>query len=139
MANRTIRTTEKETLLLEALRERPVFSSACRKARVSRVAFYEWRRDDPAFDANVLAARQQGLDAIEDALHQRALKNDTTAGIFLLKSLRRDVYGDRVDHRHAGSIRHDHRHWTVEQLTDAEIEALLPIAERVMQRQEVAP
>lgn len=97
---RTIRTPEKEKAILEALREKPIYAAACRKARVSKVAFFEWRRDDPEFDKRVLAAREQGLDAIEDALSTRGLKDDTTAAIFLLKSLRREIYGDKVEHRH---------------------------------------
>lgn len=95
----TIRTPEKEALLLDALRDRPVYAAACRKARISKQAFSEWRRDDPAFDRRVKAAREEGLDAIEDALSRRGLKDDTTAAIFLLKSLRREIYGDKVDHR----------------------------------------
>lgn len=77
-------------------------SAACRKAKVSRVAFYQWRHDDPEFDADVLAAREEGLDALEDALITRGLKNDTTAAIFMLKSLRREVYGDRATLEHTG-------------------------------------
>ena len=101
---RTIRTPEKEDAILEALRERPVYAQACRKARVSKVAFYAWRRDDPDFDRRVVAAREEGLDALEDALASRGLKDDTTAAIFLLKSLRREVFGDKVEHTHRVSL-----------------------------------
>jgi hypothetical protein len=59
--------------------------------------FYEWRRDDPAFNERVLEAREQGLDALEDALVTRGMKDDTTAAIFLLKSHRRETYGDRLN------------------------------------------
>jgi hypothetical protein len=100
----TIRTPEKEAAILEALRDRPVFAAACRKARVSKAAFFDWRRDDPEFDKRVLAAREEGLDALEDALASRGLKDDTTAAIFMLKSLRRELYGDKVDHTVAVSL-----------------------------------
>lgn len=100
----TIRTPEKEAVLLDALREKPVFTAACRRARISREAFNQWRRDDPDFNQRVLAAREQGLDALEDALSTRGLKNDTTAAIFMLKSLRREIYGDKVDHTHRVSL-----------------------------------
>lgn len=104
MANQTIRTPEKEKAILAALRERPVYASACRKARVSRAAFNDWKRDDPAFAARVKEASDEGLDALEDALAGRGLKDDTTAAIFLLKSRRRDTYGDKIDHTHKGLI-----------------------------------
>jgi hypothetical protein len=107
MANVTIRTPEKAEVLLAALRERPVYGAACRKARISRNAFNEWRRDDPEFNRRVLAARDEGDDAIEDALATRALKDDTTAAIFLMKSRRRETYGDRIDHTHRGMITFD--------------------------------
>lgn len=94
----TIRTPEKELALTAALHDRPSWSSACRKARISRAAFYDWKDSDPDFAKRMDAARNIGLDALEDALVQRGLKNDTTAAIFMLKSLRRDVYGDRVAH-----------------------------------------
>jgi hypothetical protein len=104
VANITIRTPEKRQAILAALRERPSFSAACRKAKISRFAFYSWRHDEPEFDADVLTAREEGLDALEDALVTRGLKNDTTAAIFMLKSHRREVYGDRQQIEHSGEI-----------------------------------
>jgi hypothetical protein len=71
VANRTIRTPEKEERILCALRERPVFSYACKKARIAKSAFYAWRHDDALFDQAVEDARQEGLDALEDALMDR--------------------------------------------------------------------
>lgn len=100
---RTTRTPEKTAAILEALREKPSYSAACRKARVPRRTFYEWRDADADFDAACIAARNEGLDALEDALVTRGAKNDTTAAIFMLKSLRREVYGDRVQHEHGGT------------------------------------
>ena len=94
----TIRTPEKEAILLAALREKPVFKAACRKARISKNAFHEWRRDDPAFNARVLAAREEGLDALEDAVIDDGMTGNTVAAIFMLKSHRRAIYGDRVKH-----------------------------------------
>jgi hypothetical protein len=104
MSNITIRTPEKEAIILEALRERPVYVFACRKARIGRPAFHQWRRDDPEFAERVKNAREEGYDAIEDALNSRALKDDTVAGIFMLKSHRREVYGDKIEHTHSGLI-----------------------------------
>lgn len=104
MANITKRTPEKEIVILDALRQKPVYSAACRKARISNVAFHAWRRDDPAFAERVRVAREEGYDALEDALTTRAMRDDTTAAIFMLKSHRRAIYGDKVDHTHRGLI-----------------------------------
>jgi hypothetical protein len=93
----TIRTPEKEIALTAALHERPSYLSACRKANISRAAFYQWKQSDPAFAERIEAARNVGLDALEDALIARGLKNDTTAAIFMLKSHRREIYGDRLN------------------------------------------
>lgn len=98
MANLTKRTPEKDAVILQALREKPTYASAARRARVSRQQLYVWRRDDPDFDAACIAARNEGLDALEDKLIERGMKNDTTAAIFMLKSLRRETYGDKIQH-----------------------------------------
>lgn len=107
MANRTIRTPEKEQAILNALELHPSKTRACRTARVGRVTFYEWCKDDPDFAAKVETAREHGIDAIEDALMKDAVEgNNTTAAIFLLKSFRRERYGDRqhVDLNTSGSL-----------------------------------
>jgi hypothetical protein len=96
LANRTIRTPEKEAKLLDALRERPVLTSALKRARIGRRTYYEWRDADPLFAQAVKDAIEEGLDALEDALIERGLANDTTAAIFMLKSRRRDIYGDKA-------------------------------------------
>jgi hypothetical protein len=133
MANQTIRTPEKEGIILAALRERPVFSYAITKARIGRQAFYDWRHDDPAFEERLLAARQQGIDAIEDSLTRRALSNDTTAAIFLLKSLRPTVYGDRVKVTHGGTLTHQHQDLSL--LSDDELRQLRALAMKIEARQ----
>jgi hypothetical protein len=92
----TIRTPEKEAVILDALREHPSYNRACRKARIVKSSLWTWRRDDPAFAARCEAAREDGIDALEDALMERGTKDDTTAAIFLLKSWRRERYGDRL-------------------------------------------
>jgi hypothetical protein len=92
----TIRTPEKEAVILDALREHPSYNRACRKARIVKSSLWTWRRDDPAFAERVEAAREEGLDAVEDSLMERATTDDTTAAIFLLKTWRRKRYGDHV-------------------------------------------
>jgi hypothetical protein len=100
----TIRTPEKEIALTEALREKPSVRLACRRARISRNAYYDWIHADPAFKARMDAAKEQGCDALEDALVDRALKTDTTAAIFLLKAHRPETYRDTHAVTHEGGL-----------------------------------
>jgi hypothetical protein len=89
-------TPEKEQQVLDALREKPMYTSAARKARVTRQTLYNWRMANPDFAERCEQARAEGFDALEDALVTRGLKSDTTAAIFLLKSWRPERYGDKA-------------------------------------------
>lgn len=100
----SIRTPENETELLQALRVKPTFRYAARRARVSKSAFADWRRDDAAFAARCNAARLEGMQEVIDELVDRGLDGDTTALIFLAKSYFRETFGDKVDHTHQGMI-----------------------------------
>lgn len=106
MANRTIRTTEKELLILEALEEKPSFRSAVRKARIAWSTFAQWRKDDPDFARRCEEARERGYEALEDNLAEVSLDpkhpQAITASIFLLKGARPQRYRDRVTNEHTG-------------------------------------
>lgn len=108
MANVTKWSPEKEAVILEALETKPSYASAARKARISRTTLNRWRREDAAFDARCQQAREAGMDAIEDNLINRGLMGDTTAAIFMLKSWRRERYGDKQETTHKGQILHKH-------------------------------
>ena len=109
----TIRTTQNRKRFLAAIADSGNITAACEAARLSRAAMYAWRADDPSFAAEWDAALELGLDSLEDELMRRA-KDGTlrpvfqggelvghireysdTLGIFMLKSRRRHVYGDR--------------------------------------------
>jgi hypothetical protein len=92
----TTLTPEKEAVVLDALREKPVYNAAARKARVTRQTLHNWRKADPGFAERCEQARADGFDAVEDALITRAVKDDTTAAIFMLKSWRPERYGDKA-------------------------------------------
>lgn len=105
MANITIRTPEKAEIVLDALRTKPTYTFAARKARIGRPTLIQWRKDDPAFEERVQAARLDGMVAVVDKLIERGLDDDdTTALIFLAKSYFRETFGDKVDHVHRGLI-----------------------------------
>lgn len=99
-------THQKKAAILAALELHPSKSRACRAARVPRKTLYNWCAADADFKAAVAVAQELGIDAVEDALFQVAMKDDTTAKIFTLKSWRRDRYGDKraVDVNLSGSL-----------------------------------
>lgn len=99
----TIRTPEKRQAILDALRLHPSITRACRSARISRNAFYEWRNDDSEFAAEIEASREKGIDALEDSLFRDAIDgHNTTAAIFMLKSWRPDRYRETTRHELTG-------------------------------------
>lgn len=87
---------EWETDFLAQLAKLPNVAEACRAAGVTRQAAYQARQADPEFASRWKDALDESTDDLVGKLYERALKDDTTAAIFLLKSHRRDVYGDRV-------------------------------------------
>lgn len=101
---------------LAALAAWPDVSKACEAAGISRRTAYRERQADEDFALAWHDAINVSLDQVEAALIERALKSDTTAAIFLLKSHRRDVYGDNLKLEHSGRIGHDLEGLTDEQL-----------------------
>lgn len=86
-------------VFLQRLIESPNIAAACRRARISRQAAYQERAADPEFAAAWEAARQMGLDALEDKAIGRAEKESDTLMIFLLKAHRPERYN--MPQRHA--------------------------------------
>lgn len=103
------------TPFLAALRQAPNVSGAAKAAGIDRTIAYDTYRADPAFAAAWDDAIEQSVDRAVKELYRRAIdgveKPVTVAGerevireysdtllIFLLKSHRREVYGDKVEH-----------------------------------------
>tara|TARA_R110000824_G_scaffold303833_3_gene491677 strand:+ start:1184 stop:1600 length:417 start_codon:yes stop_codon:yes gene_type:complete len=83
-------------VFLEALKAMPVVRLACEHAGVSRKTAYQWRDQNEEFRAEWRSALEDGIDMIEAQLHARARTSSDRAAMFLLRSLRREVYGDHV-------------------------------------------
>ena len=49
-------------------------SATCRALKMSRFAVWKWRKEDPAFDAAVTAARRMANEALEDMAIRRAMQ-----------------------------------------------------------------
>jgi len=91
-------------VFLEALRAMPVVRLACEHAGISRKTAYQWREQNAEFREQWNDAIEDGIDMVEAQVHARARQTDTRAAIFLLKSHRRELYGDKVDVDVSGSL-----------------------------------
>lgn len=52
---------------------------------VSRTQFYNWCKEDPAFNERVESSKESMIDYVESKLIERIQSGDTTAIIFFLK------------------------------------------------------
>lgn len=87
--------------LIEALREAPFISQACKKLGVARATFYRWR-EEQEFEGEVQEAlkmgRERGCDMAEMALYKSIQNENMTAIKFFLQNndpryaLKRPIY-----------------------------------------------
>jgi hypothetical protein len=82
-------------VFLEALRNSPNVKAACRAADIARSLAYREKAADPAFGEAWDDAIADAVDDLEEAAFHRARTESDTLAIFLLKSHRRDVYGEK--------------------------------------------
>jgi hypothetical protein len=86
---------EWEDAFLTSYRVYPNVGNSCAIAGISRATFLNWKKKCARFREEVEHAHEDGLDAIEYRMMQRAKEKDTLAGIFILRNQRPDVYGDK--------------------------------------------
>jgi|TARA_R110002020_G_scaffold166144_5_gene353992 hypothetical protein len=89
---------------IEALRTIPVVRLACERAGISRKTAYQWRERDENFRQRWDEALADGIDVLEAQAHARARNGSDRLLEFLLKNLRRRVYGDKVGVDVSGSL-----------------------------------
>ncbi len=93
---------EWKDVFLSVLRVMPVIRTACERSGVSRKTVYQVRERDAEFAKAWDEAKEDGIDRIEEHVIAQALNENITAGIFLLKTLRRNVYGQKFEHSGTG-------------------------------------
>lgn len=116
---KTTRSTRKKAevwkpVFLAQLNLAPNVAAACRAANIDRTTAYSHKQDDPEFSAAWDAALELSLDEAEGELHRRAVlgyekpvyqggelvghlqEYSDTLLIFMLKSRRRPIYGERL-------------------------------------------
>lgn len=101
-------------VFLAQLNLAPNVAAACRAANIDRTTAYSHKQDDPEFSAAWDQALELSLDEAEGELHRRAVlgyekpvyqggelvghlqEYSDTLLIFMLKSRRRPIYGERL-------------------------------------------
>lgn len=76
---------------------------SCQAAGVTRQAYYNWRSIDAAFADEADAARDAGVDQLEDVARARAMETSDTLLIFLLKANRPEKYRETQRLEHTGA------------------------------------
>jgi hypothetical protein len=109
-ANRTNRAPKKKTVLdwkehfLDIFRLTANISAACKAVGISRDTFYRRRDSDKAFAEELIEAREDAIEALEFEARRRAMDRSDLLLMFLLKAHRPELYRDKFEVKHAGSI-----------------------------------
>jgi hypothetical protein len=96
---RTTQTTPKERrdwrpVFLEAYGRLGIISGACKVAKVGRTNVYTERVRNPEFAEAWDEVEQHGIDEVELAARMNALAGNAPMQMFLLKTRRRELYGE---------------------------------------------
>jgi len=83
-------------VFIRAVSEGNTVTDAARAAGVNRATPYRWKEQDPEFGEAWEDARNECVDLLEGEAKRRALAGSDTLLIFLLKSYRPEVFGERV-------------------------------------------
>lgn len=102
MANRTKRTPQREQAILTRIRQGGSIYAACQDAGIGRTTLHEWRTEDPAFDAKVIEAYEDGTDTLEEVALSMAVQGSVPVLLATLKARRREKWGDKVVNEHTG-------------------------------------
>ncbi len=87
---------------------------ACEAVGINRGTYYDWRRDDPDFDAACKHAEQEALDSLEQVGWERARETSDTLLIFFLKAGRPAKYRDQ----HLVSVVQEYQNKSDDELTE---------------------
>jgi transposase-like protein len=113
MENRQNSTPKKAAMLKALEQSLGVVSSACRKIGLHRSTHYKWLNEDQEYKNACDELRDVTLDFAESQLHKQIQEGNTTATIFLLKTLgKRRGYVERQEIQHDASISSKLIEWT---------------------------
>jgi len=102
MARPSSYTREKGATVLETLAAKQGAANAANAVGVTRKTVYNWRDAHPEFKDAFDDIQESITDELETTAVGKALAGDVTMLIFMLKSRRREIYGDKVVNEHTG-------------------------------------
>jgi len=98
MTDGTEGTALKKQAILDMIVEVGRIKPACRKAKLPFRTYYNWRRDDPEFKTASDVARSIGMEALLDDSEDYLVTHESPVSrMFMLKSHRRPIYGDKQE------------------------------------------
>lgn len=97
-SSRSTYTLEKADKAIDALAAGKTAAGAARAAGVTRMTLFNWKDAHPSFARRWDEANETVTDSIEATATEKALGGDTALLIFMLKTRRRSVYQERVEH-----------------------------------------
>lgn len=106
--------TPKKAAMLKALEKSlGVVSTACRAIGIDRTTHYRWYADDSEYKKACDDLKDVTLDFAESQLHKQIQEGNTTATIFLLKTLgKKRGYVERQEIQHDTDISSKVIEWT---------------------------
>lgn len=78
-------------------------TASMKAAGYTRQTYYNWRADDPEFDALAEEALESGTDEVEDEAWRQGKRGNATLLITILKARRPEKYKDRSLNEHTGA------------------------------------
>jgi hypothetical protein len=99
LSHKAVATKANKDLFIKALAAGNSPAKAAEAIGSARSTAYDWKKEDPAFDAEWRNAVETALDKLEDVVFEGALNGDTECCRWLLKWRRRDVYNDTEESR----------------------------------------
>lgn len=107
-------------LFLSALKASGNVRLACHAAGITRVTAFKHREMSPAFAADWDLCVEDAIDLLEALAWKRAKSGSDSMIIFLLKSLRRERYGEKstVEHKISAAARKEVQRLAVEEGLD---------------------
>ena len=91
--------------MLAVLRDRQGAADAAKAIGVTRDTLYKWRKSNEWFRLEWDSIQEEITDELEKSAINRALSGDSdTMLIFMLKSRRRETYGDKQQIDHSGNL-----------------------------------
>ncbi len=85
-------------VFLAVLRGSGNIRQSCEKAGIARSIAYKWKKQDKIFADKWEDAKEDACDMLKEEARKRAMDKSDVLLMFLLKSLKPDIYRERYEH-----------------------------------------